>query len=200
MLKVWRTETREKKKNKRDVQLHARRNFENGKTTKREKYTIAQAESNKYVAEFIRKDGEYYEPSSLRCLVSAYKFYVTVILYLFLNSSFLRKRRAYYQRAYNKHNIAWKVCLYGIYVLVDLNQTYQLFDYLILTNSCVNTVRANFPLSILYMPCRLKCIQSEISGLVRHGLNVQRKKSDFILFFLLFCKMKRGEDKSTSQC
>ena len=63
-----------KEKTKRDVQLFEEflRKEDNDL---REVHTIAPAELNKYLAEFIlsvrRKDGEDYEPSSLRCLVSS---------------------------------------------------------------------------------------------------------------------------------
>ena len=51
------------------------KNFREWKRTEREVNSIAPAELNKYLAEFIysvhrRKDGEDYEPLSLRCLVS----------------------------------------------------------------------------------------------------------------------------------
>ena len=61
-----------KEKTKRDVQLFEEF-LRKEKNDLREVHTIESAELNKYLAEFIcfvrRKDGEDYEPSSLRCLV-----------------------------------------------------------------------------------------------------------------------------------
>ena len=66
--------TREKKKAKPDVGLFEELLREE-KNEKRKVHTIAPAELNKFLAEFIRsvrrKDGEVYEPSSSRCLVSS---------------------------------------------------------------------------------------------------------------------------------
>ena len=63
-----------KEKAKRNVQLF-KEFLRKEKNDLREVHTIAPAELNKYLAEFIlsvrRKDGEDYEPSSLRCLVSS---------------------------------------------------------------------------------------------------------------------------------
>ena len=63
-----------KDKTKREVQLFEEF-LRKKKTDLREVHTIAPAELNKYLAEFIpsarRKDGEDYESSSLRCLVSS---------------------------------------------------------------------------------------------------------------------------------
>ena len=73
MLKAWRTETRRRRLNEMYNCLK-NFNFEKGKKRLREVHTIAPAELNKYLAEFIRsvrrKSGDY-EPSSLRCLVSS---------------------------------------------------------------------------------------------------------------------------------
>ena len=63
-----------KEKTKRDVQLFEEF-LRKENNDLREVHTIAPAELNKYLAEFIlsvrSKDGEDYEPSSLRCLVSS---------------------------------------------------------------------------------------------------------------------------------
>ena len=63
-----------KEKTKRDVKL-LEEFLRNEKNDEREVQDIEPAELNKHLAEFIRsvrrKDGEDYEPSSLRCLVSS---------------------------------------------------------------------------------------------------------------------------------
>ena len=63
-----------KEKTKRDVKL-LETFLRNEKNDEREVQDIEPAELNKHLAEFIRsvrrKDGEDYEPSSLRCLVSS---------------------------------------------------------------------------------------------------------------------------------
>ena len=70
--KVSKTNTKEK--TKQDVKL-LETFLRNEKNDKREVQDIEPAELNKHLAEFIRsvrrKDGEDYEPSSLRCLVSS---------------------------------------------------------------------------------------------------------------------------------
>jgi len=74
-----------KEKTKRDVKLLEEflRNEENDE---REVHTIEPAELKKYLAEFIRsvrhKDGEDYEPSSLRCLLSSIERHLKKINYL----------------------------------------------------------------------------------------------------------------------
>ena len=63
-----------KEKTKRDVKL-LEEFLRNEKNDEREVHTTEPAELNKYLAEFIHsvrsKDGEDYDPSSLRCLVSS---------------------------------------------------------------------------------------------------------------------------------
>ena len=63
-----------KEKTKRDVQLFEEF-LRKEKNDLREVHTIAPAQLNKYLAKFIRsvgrKDGEDYEPSYLRCLLSS---------------------------------------------------------------------------------------------------------------------------------
>ena len=68
-----------KEKTKRDVQLFEEF-LRKKKNDLREVHTITLAELNKYLAEFIRsvrrEDGEDYEPSNLRCLVSSLERYL----------------------------------------------------------------------------------------------------------------------------
>ena len=63
---------------------------------------------------------------------------------------------------YNKHNTTWKVLAYGIYARVVFVSEILLvrcahsFDFWYVNNSCVNTVRQQFPWSILYIQRMLK--------------------------------------------
>ena len=78
MLKAWRAETRERKISETG---NCSKNFKKEKNEERKVHTIASAELNKFLEEFIRsvrrKDGEDYEPSSSRCLVSSIERHLT---------------------------------------------------------------------------------------------------------------------------
>ena len=129
------------------------KNFREWKRTGREVNSIAPAELNKYLAEFIysvhrRKDGEDYEPLSLRCLVSR------IEMHLKKNFTFCAHWILHLLRKGRLLNLLLSLLVESQSLVCIRNLTRSprsLVRFLILTNSFANTIRTHLPWSILYL-------------------------------------------------
>ena len=152
-------------KTKRDVKLL--NDFLRGeKKEERELSAVTPEDLDRYLAEFIRsvrcKDGGEYEPSSLRSLLASVERHLKKNSYpasIFSDRQFELTRRclqSYFkegvqsQYVYNKHNTTWKVLCavftHSLFCIRNLTRSLRsLVRFLILHNSCVNTVRVHFP-------------------------------------------------------
>ena len=148
------------------------------KKEERELSAITPEDLDRYLAEFIRsvrrKDGGEYEPSSLGSLLASVerhlkknsyqRVFSTIDSLSWLEDAHNQSKRNSKKQAvgtrtqyvYNKHNTTWKVLFtvftHSLFCIRNLTRSLRsLVRFLIRHNSCVNTVRAHFPWSILYV-------------------------------------------------